>query len=1102
MIKFNDTFFTLLNFLKNLKTVSSRIEISRAQLKKNFQYLIYDPPQYVNGDINIFYGHDNEIATFLGYKHRPMKTTITGDGSVATVIYQNHGYTTGEYIYIESCKYFTGKHQVTVIDNNTLTFVSSYNLTESAIIYSEEIWSFKNLQQSFKDKIKIQLLNNKEKFKGFYDNTIYQHIYDSKDNQRFFNYITDWYSSIKTIAEKIKNLNDPYKMNNDELDLRFKGFGFPYYYLLKSYSKVNFLNDLINLYKIKGSPKSVMSALKYFFGLDAEIHEFWLYYDSSINDVYFKGIPSLDTNNTTIIKPYTAISKEPHWYYTKTDILNLINTNPLNLPSLTPFITVTLIANFEDTRKAYLLLSFLGRLEYQQWLNTSHIEDKRVWQSLVLNKELSLLEIILGYSILFNEYNNRFLPQNNTDKRMTYNPNNNPYDFEADYDSAFEILEIDNDKHDKSDFGQTYTVNETIKFSSIDTTYNPNITTETTMCETSSITFQQRTYVFGGVKKDGTLTNEVWSYDLYARKWQYEFSMPYALQRHHVIRYGEFFIVLGGVKDNGELNYDVLKYNILAKQWTIDYNKFNFDLIDFGLVKTKEDQVMIFGGYDIASNIESNNIYKFDLDNYTITQLTSMPNTGIVRFGYTYLKSTNQILINGGINKVTIYNNTYKYDIATDTWSIVTNSNIARMNNILLDIDNGQCIIVGGLNFPSGANLSGAIHVYDNLLQPATTYEDRIKYYIKYTNLLYLNTTAITQDEMYNYINNTVYNIDSVFSLSDIRIDSSSPYSVHNTNIVIIQPLKKVFYDSNNPSYLQFDIDDNIYIRHFIDVMTSYQLFTNNPLNTPQDNSNYSRQEEVETKLANRDTLFTLIGKNIAQDENENKTLLQQINPELYDTLMYYINTKNTDMINKILYDFLSMLDDVARFYNIESTFNIFGMTYLMEYIKQIIDFFKPIQTRYLGVGTIIIPFKDRVENTWPVDEYTRFLLRSKLYDYYEVNDLLSFAYKLNLKDIIQWSYNFDSYPNVFDIYTIYENLILKMRQYLYLEDNIQWSYNFDSSSNLFDILTIYENLVLSMKTKINLSDEIQWSYNFDNNENIFDVYTIYENLVIKEHVV
>ena len=1104
MENFQDIFFNLIDFIKDLKIISNRSDIYRYNLHSKARFLILNPSEYnKDGTPNIFYGHNNEIATFIGYLGKSGKVQITGNGTNATVIQPDHNYNDFDEITIEDSKYFNGTYTITVVNSYSYIISSPIIETDNGVAYPKEQWSLSSIYQTFQDRNKINVLKNKLKFQKYYKDIIYQKIYDSNDNKLLFeNLVSDWYGVHKTIAGKIKSLNNPYEMAETELDERFKNFGFPLYNLLSPTTKINFLLDLVNLYKIKGSPRSVYAALQYFFGIKSDIYEFWLNYDSTNNNLYFRGYPSLRTYNTnTIDKSYNNIQYEPHWYYTKTDILNLINSNDLNLPSMTPFITLAIIANFEETRKAYLYISYLARLEVQQWNNIHNLFDKKIWNNHLLNEQLSIVEIVLAYSIIYNELHGRFLPNDDPIRKSTYNPDYTPPDFEQDYEDSYEILDETNTSHDMSDFGVAQNTTTGSTRILIDSELPTNSVNGTITYDSCAIEFQSKAYVFGGVKSDKTLSDEVWSFDLYSCSWNYEFNLPIPLRNHKVFIENDDFLIFSGITTGSIYNTQVIRYNVKMKQWDTLDNDFPINLIDFGFIKIGRNEILIFGGYDLDVNLPSNSLYKYNFDTGVLTTLTPMPNIGITRFGYDVNETNNEIIVNGGINRSTIYNSTYKYNIPTDTWSIVNNSQESRVNNIMMNITQSNYINCGGHNFPSGANISGLLNTYDNELQTSTTLTDKVKYYLKYIDLLYMIAQPVLTTENYNSVGGNWNYLQTLVQRDTVYIDYSSPYVKHiNHNIICLQPLLYMQNDSGN---LIPHISDKVFIKEFLQKNTNLAIFSNNQLYTPNDPNNLSIREQQEDKLANREHLFSLIGKNVASNETDNKTLLQQINPTLYNNIMTMISSNLTDELNKVSYSLLSMLDDIAAYYNIQSTFKVFGLNYLINYIKEVIDFFKPIHTRYLGVGTLIIPFKDRVDNTWAVDDRLRMIEKAILDDIYSYNDNLTLKMKMEIEDYIQWSYNFNDDSNyLFDRYTIYENLVLAKRIFMELKDTIQWSYNFnDQPLNIFDEYTIYENAVI--KHRLKLEDNIQFASNFnDEPMNLFDRYTIYDNLVITERTV
>ncbi len=160
-----------------------------------------------------------------------------------------------------------------------------------------------------------------------FENTIDQLVYTTSDYRRLRNFLINWYSSHRTIISTQKQVSDIFSMPDTHLDELFKSFGYifstkPMPFL----TKANFFLDLVNLYKIKGTPESLVNILEYYGLVDIDLAEYWLELDThdklvfrserylppGVLDIAFVNIPFED-----------VVQSDPHWILTETNIRNL-----------------------------------------------------------------------------------------------------------------------------------------------------------------------------------------------------------------------------------------------------------------------------------------------------------------------------------------------------------------------------------------------------------------------------------------------------------------------------------------------------------------------------------------------------------------------------------------------------------------------------------------------------------------------------------------------------------------------------------------------------------------------------------------------------------
>ena len=115
------------------------------------------------------------------------------------------------------------------------------------------------------DAVKSIAKNEKTVSENLFTNIIDQLAYNSPDYIRIRSFLRDWYAAHRSLTTFQANVSDVYQMPNDQLDDLFQSFGYKYSTDIRdpisnnsSLNKINFFLDLINLYKIKGTPKALV----------------------------------------------------------------------------------------------------------------------------------------------------------------------------------------------------------------------------------------------------------------------------------------------------------------------------------------------------------------------------------------------------------------------------------------------------------------------------------------------------------------------------------------------------------------------------------------------------------------------------------------------------------------------------------------------------------------------------------------------------------------------------------------------------------------------------------------------------------------------------
>jgi len=281
----------------------------------------------------------------------------------------------------------------------------------------EDLWKVWNLLkgETVDDLSKaLESIAKSEQAKSttFFNTTLNQFAYSSNDYTRLKSFIIDWYASMKSLLSTQAQASDPFSLPDSHLNELFKSFGYPYPTDLTTQSndvnttKVNFFLDLVNLYKIKGTPASIISALQYYGLKDIDIYEFWLKMNPSGNP-YFLGEWTAGT--TTVKTPYeipfaSMIANDPHWLMTQSQVKALHASNKINLPSRSPYFAM------RPKHEIGVVVAIVERIlqdEYISWVASS---DKSQWLIdhqeagiTSVGTENSLLELYLSSLYIFNE---------------------------------------------------------------------------------------------------------------------------------------------------------------------------------------------------------------------------------------------------------------------------------------------------------------------------------------------------------------------------------------------------------------------------------------------------------------------------------------------------------------------------------------------------------------------------------------------------------------------------------------------------------------------------------------------------------------------------
>jgi len=234
---------------------------------------------------------------------------------------------------------------------------------------------------------------------------------NENDWLRLRSFFLDWYAAHQTIGSATSQITDPRTLSNPDLDELFRSFGYNYSTQLKGPDtnpidlKINFFLDLVNLYKRKGTPQALVEVLQYYGVTKLDIYEFFIKLESA-NSLIFEGtaIAGTSSNPSKLVFDYDRLtSDDPHWLYTEEQILQIHQTNNINLPSKTPYLGVRPVASIDGSEIGILVR--LVQDQFQYYLDNG-IPPTANAEVSEFGEVVSLLELYLSILYIFiKQYN-------------------------------------------------------------------------------------------------------------------------------------------------------------------------------------------------------------------------------------------------------------------------------------------------------------------------------------------------------------------------------------------------------------------------------------------------------------------------------------------------------------------------------------------------------------------------------------------------------------------------------------------------------------------------------------------------------------------------
>jgi len=278
----------------------------------------------------------------------------------------------------------------------------------------EDLWRiFDYLQDGTEDPrldINTKVLSESERqvAKELFTTTIDQPVFNTNDYKKLRKFIIDWYASHRTITTTQKHISDVFSLPDNHVNELFRSFGFNTgLTLVPLVTKVNLFLDLVNLYKKKGTPEAMIDILDYYGFTDADLIEYWLMKDSGGN-LIFRGesVRPTGTRSTTLLDvdvDYDVMTgNDPHWMLTKTQAEDLIDSNKINIPSKSPYFSLSSIFSLEKLTGALSIVSRKVQDQYDDYINSIDLPQDVTIKN--VGYTVSLLEAYLSAIYGFETY--------------------------------------------------------------------------------------------------------------------------------------------------------------------------------------------------------------------------------------------------------------------------------------------------------------------------------------------------------------------------------------------------------------------------------------------------------------------------------------------------------------------------------------------------------------------------------------------------------------------------------------------------------------------------------------------------------------------------
>lgn len=194
--------------------------------------------------------------------------------------------------------------------------------------------------------LKVTALSDKTEVEKWFTSALDQPVFATDDYKRLRSFIIDWYTALRSFVTTQRNASNVWSLPLEHVYELFRSFGYNYPENVIGIKTADaFFLDLVNLYKIKGTPEALVSVMEFHNVVNADIIE---YYVERVgpSDYWFVGKSTLRGQSPRedipdkIVTFNEMTSNDPHWMQTEADLEALFGSNEISFPSSSPYISI------------------------------------------------------------------------------------------------------------------------------------------------------------------------------------------------------------------------------------------------------------------------------------------------------------------------------------------------------------------------------------------------------------------------------------------------------------------------------------------------------------------------------------------------------------------------------------------------------------------------------------------------------------------------------------------------------------------------------------------------------------------------------------------